>query len=163
MVAVQTNVSQLITPTQLHQQSFQIPGISSTKLCWGFIKIHEKFITNYKFRLGDDKHPPLNKMFIKEYETYIKDIFGSDSTILGPPASKNDPRPDYFSCLEKTIRNKISKMTYLHIYFKVIFVLSNSLNPYVIIILNPTSRTLSNASWAVGGGGVLCLPLLNWP
>ena len=31
------------------------------------------------------------------------------------------------------------------------------------ISLNPTSSTLSNASWAVGGGGVLCPLLLDWP
>ena len=57
-------------------------------------------------------------MLFKEYETYIKDIFGSVE-VQGPPMASKDPRPEEASCLEKTVRNKIKKMTYLHVYFKV--------------------------------------------
>ena len=69
-------------------------------------------------RKGNSSHPPLNKMLFKEYETYIKDIFGSVE-VQGPPMASKDPRPEEASCLEKTVRNKIKKMTYLHVYFKV--------------------------------------------
>ena len=58
-------------------------------------------------------------MLINEYETYVKDIFGSKE-VMGPPMASKDPRPDQATCLEKTVRNKIKKMTYLHVYYKVI-------------------------------------------
>ena len=72
------------------------------------------------YRKGTDKHPTLNKGFYKEYETYIQDIFGKSTEIKGPPLASKDPREDFANCLEKTVRNKVKKMTYLHIYFKVI-------------------------------------------
>ena len=78
-------------------------------------------IINHQFyRKGTDKHPTLNKGFFKEYETYIKDIFGKSIEVLGPPLASKDPRDEFANCLEKTLRNKVKKMTYLHIYFKVI-------------------------------------------
>ena len=72
-------------------------------------------------RKGDGKKPALNQLLFNEYEMYIKDIFGkkvSNSLILGPPRATKDPRPDKKSCLETTVRNKIKKMSYLHVYFK---------------------------------------------
>ena len=72
------------------------------------------------YRKGTTKQPPINKGFFKEYETYIKDVFGKSIEINGPPLASKDPREDFANCLEKTVRNKIKKMTYLHIYFKVI-------------------------------------------
>ena len=47
-------------------------------------------------------------------------MFGTAAAdVLGPPLASKDPRPEFASCLEKTVRNKINKMTYLHIYFLV--------------------------------------------
>ena len=59
----------------------------------------------------------INKQIYKEYETFFKRIFGSVE-ILGPPVEEKDPRPEYKGCMERTVRNKISQMTYLHVYFK---------------------------------------------
>ena len=70
-------------------------------------------------RKGNATHPPLNKYLIKEYEQYVLELFGRDVSVLGPPLSLKDPRPEMKSCLEKTIRKKISKMTWMHIYFSV--------------------------------------------
>ena len=70
-------------------------------------------------RKGNVTHPPLNKYLIKEYEQYVLELFGSQVSVLGPPLSLKDPRPHMKSCLEKTIRKKISKMTWMHIYFSV--------------------------------------------
>jgi len=64
-----------------------------------------------------DKKPVVNKALFKEYETYAKSYFGGID-ILGPPIENRDPRPEQKSCLERTIRNKISKMSYIHVYFK---------------------------------------------
>ena len=72
------------------------------------------------YRKGNDERPTLNKGFFKEYETYIHDIFGKSVEIKGPPIASKDPRDDFAGCLEKTLRNKVKKMTYLHVYFKVI-------------------------------------------
>jgi len=36
-------------------------------------------------------------------------------TVLGSPKGSSDPRK--INCAERTVRNKIGKMTYLHIYF----------------------------------------------
>ena len=71
------------------------------------------------FRKGNSTHPPLNKQLIKEYEQYVKDIYGPEYGIDGPPEPTKDPRPEMSTCLEKTVRSKIEKMTYLHIYFQV--------------------------------------------
>ena len=70
-------------------------------------------------RKGNATHPPLNKYLIKEYEQYVREMFGNDVKVSGPPLSLKDPRPEMKSCLEKTIRKKISKMTWMHIYFSV--------------------------------------------
>ena len=70
-------------------------------------------------RKGNATHPPINKYLIKEYEQYVLELFGSQVSVLGPPLSLKDPRPHMKSCLEKTIRKKISKMTWMHIYFSV--------------------------------------------
>ena len=77
------------------------------------------FKSNF-YRKGTDKHPTLNKGFFKEYETYVHDIFGKSVEIKGPPIASKDPREDFAGCLEKTLRNKVKKMTLLHVYFKVI-------------------------------------------
>ena len=40
------------------------------------------------------------------------------ATVDGPPVfSAGDPRPEKRNCLEQTVRNKISRMTYLHVFF----------------------------------------------
>ena len=63
------------------------------------------------------KKPALNKPLYKEYENYVKSYYGN-LDILGPPVQNKDPRPEQKSCMERTVRNKITKMSYIHVYFK---------------------------------------------
>ena len=74
-------------------------------------------------RKGQGKTPAINQLLFNEYELYMKDIFGKKKgnfEIFGPPRATKDPRPDKKSCLETTVRNKIKKMSYLHVYFKTV-------------------------------------------
>ena len=69
------------------------------------------------FRKGTAGKPVINKQIFKEYETFFNRVFGSVE-VQGPPTEIKDPRPEEKGCMERTVRNKISKMTYLHVYFK---------------------------------------------
>ena len=72
-------------------------------------------------RKGEGKTPAINQQLFKEYELYVKDIFSAKEgnvEVNGPPRANKDPRPDKKSCLETTVRNKITKMSYLHVCFK---------------------------------------------
>ena len=69
------------------------------------------------FRKGTAGKPQINKLIFKEYETFFNRVFGAVQ-VQGPPTEIKDPRPDAKGCMERTVRNKISKMTYLHVYFK---------------------------------------------
>ena len=123
MTTVLTSVRTLTTPTLPHRRILLIQRTTFLKLYLGIITtllLINKEFSIFFHRKGTDKHPTLNKKFYKEYETYIKDIFGKSTEIKGPPLASKDPREDFANCLEKTVRNKIKKMTYLHIYFKVI-------------------------------------------
>ena len=69
------------------------------------------------FRKGTVGKPVINKQIFKEYETFFNRVFGAVE-VKGPPIAIKDPRPEEKGCMERTVRNKISKMTYLHVYFK---------------------------------------------
>ena len=72
-------------------------------------------------RKGTKEKPAVNEALFKEYEMYVKDIFAEREGIIevkGPPVQTKDPRPSMKSCLETTVKNKIGKMSYLHVYFK---------------------------------------------
>ena len=68
-------------------------------------------------RKKTDQKPAINKDLLKEYETFVKNYYNTED-LMGPPVEEKDPRPEYKSCMERTIRNKISKMSYVHVYFK---------------------------------------------
>ena len=68
-------------------------------------------------RKQTDQKPAINKALFKEYETFVRNYFNADD-VTGPPVEEKDPRPEFKSCMERTIRNKISKMSYVHVYFK---------------------------------------------
>ena len=99
--------------------------MKQTKLCLIFLKQISyadfrdpgNFFFKNLLKKKTDKKPVVNKALFKEYETYAKSYFGGID-ILGPPIENRDPRPEQKSCLERTIRNKISKMSYIHVYFK---------------------------------------------
>ena len=74
------------------------------------------FFKNLLRKATNDK-PAINKALFTEYSTYIKNYFGTLIDITGPPVPTKDPRPDQKSCLERTVQNKISKMSYIHVYF----------------------------------------------
>ena len=69
------------------------------------------------FRKGTVGKPQINKPIFKEYETFFNRVFGAVQ-VQGPPTEVKDPRPEEKGCMERTVRKKISKMTYLHVYFK---------------------------------------------
>ena len=75
------------------------------------------FFYNNLLRKKTAIKPAINKALFKEYETFTKNYFNVDS-VDGPPAQVKDPRPESKTCMERTIRNKISKMSYVHVYFK---------------------------------------------
>ena len=73
-------------------------------------------------RKGTKTEKAVNQKFFAEYERYIKETFAKDikskiwnGTVAGPPNKSPDPRRR--NCVEQTVKNKIKKMTYLHIYF----------------------------------------------
>ena len=68
-------------------------------------------------RKSTSAKPVINKALFKEYETYVKSFYGNVD-IFGPPTENKDPRPSQKSCMERTVRNKISKMSYVHVYFR---------------------------------------------
>ena len=78
-------------------------------------KDNQDFFLHALLRRGNETLAPINKKFFAEYERYIKDTFEdqlkADDDVLGPPVKSN------YSCVRKTVRNKIQKMTFLHVYF----------------------------------------------
>lgn len=69
-------------------------------------------------RKGNKTVKAANGKFFAEYERYIKDTFSNfRGKVNGPPEKSNDPRYGKRNCVEQTVKNKIKKMTYLHIYF----------------------------------------------
>ena len=96
----------------------------STK--YGYQVSYAEFEDNGDFFLeallckGNKTSKAVNDQFFAEYERYVQDRFAKmikpdddeawDGKVLGPPQTKE-------SCVQKTVKNKIRKMTYLHVYF----------------------------------------------
>ena len=66
----------------------------------------------------------VNSKFFAEYKRYIQETFVDmikskkwNGKVNGPPQKSTDPRYGNRNCVEQTVKNKIKKMTYLHVYF----------------------------------------------
>lgn len=72
-------------------------------------------------RKGNKTDPPISVAFFKEYQKFIKETFKKvpqsdwDRKILGPPELSWLPMST--GCVEQTVKNKIKKMTFLHVFF----------------------------------------------
>ena len=89
----------------------------SVQVSYAKLRDPGNFFYNNLLRKKTAIKPAINKALFKEYETFTKNYFNVDS-VDGPPAQVKDPRPESKTCMERTIRNKISKMSYVHVYFK---------------------------------------------
>ena len=93
----------------------------STQVSYADFEDTENFFYKALLRSGTPAIPTLNEGIFQEYEMYVNDIFsdkGKKISVKGPPLETKDARPHMKSCLEKTVRNKIAKMSYMHVYFK---------------------------------------------
>ena len=89
----------------------------SARLSYADFRDPSSIFFNNLFRKATDQKPAVNNALYKEYEAYIKNYI-SDAEVRGPPQIIKEPRLIYKSCLERTVRNKISRMSYVHVYFK---------------------------------------------
>ena len=89
----------------------------SARISYADFRDPGNFFYNNLLRKGTAKKPVLNQELFKEYSVYAANYF-ANFEVNGPPVVEKDPRPEYKSCLERTIRNKVAKMSYVHVYFK---------------------------------------------
>ena len=82
------------------------------------------FFLHALLRKGNKTVKAVNEKFFSEYQRYIQDTFVKairankwNGNVEGPPVKSEDPREVNQNCVEQTVRNKIRKMTYLHVYF----------------------------------------------
>ena len=84
---------------------------------------NENFFYQVLLDKGEDGTPPTSKRFFAEYERYVQDTFKKAITsqkwngrVEGPsvPGKFGDDREN---CVANTVKNKIKKMTYLHVYY----------------------------------------------
>ena len=81
---------------------------------------NENLFYNNLFSKKCKRFPAVNEHLFKEYEKYVKAIFSNIEEyveVKGPPLKTKETRPHRKSCLETTVKNKIGKMSYVHIYF----------------------------------------------
>ena len=82
------------------------------------------FFLRALLRKGNKTVKAVNGKFFSEYQRYVQDTFAKliqgkkwNGRVEGPPVKSEDPRESKQNCVEQTVRNKIKKMTYLHVYF----------------------------------------------
>ena len=93
------------------------------QVSYGEFEDNGNFFLEALLRKGNDTSKPVNDKFFAEYERYIQDRFAKkikptewNGTVAGPP-QEAWVSPTDENCVRKTVRNKIRKMTYLHVYF----------------------------------------------